>query len=127
MPLQLTLELKYVSQEYQMVIPSYFSLILRAFSTIEGIALKVDPTYSIINECMPYLSRRLLSDNNPRMRAALRQLLYGGKQRIDMDRLHKMVSSFGTFTTGAFLSLTFIFLAFLFSTASEATAMGFLP
>lgn len=47
-PPQLTLELKYVSQEYQMVIPSYFSLILRAFSTIEGIALKVRLFLSVV-------------------------------------------------------------------------------
>lgn len=29
-------------------IPSYFALILRAFSVIEGIALRVDPQYSIV-------------------------------------------------------------------------------
>ena len=57
-----------------MIIPPYFALILRAFSTIEGIALKVDPDYAIVQECLPYLSRRLLTDNNPRMREALRQV-----------------------------------------------------
>ncbi len=31
-------------------IPSYFALILRAFSVIEGIALRVDPDYSIVQE-----------------------------------------------------------------------------
>ena len=29
-------------------VPAYFALILRAFSVIEGIALRVDPTYSIV-------------------------------------------------------------------------------
>ena len=57
--------------------PSYFALILRAFSVIEGIALRVDPQYSIVQETFPYLARRLLTDNSPRTRAALRQLLYG--------------------------------------------------
>ena len=57
-------------------IPSYFALILRAFSVIEGIALRVDPSYSIVQECFPYIARRLLSDNHPRTRAALQQLLY---------------------------------------------------
>ena len=33
---------------------------------------------------MPYLSRRLLTDNNPRMRAALRTMLYGDGQRLDL-------------------------------------------
>lgn len=31
--------------------PSYFALILRAFSVIEGIALRVDPQYAIVQEC----------------------------------------------------------------------------
>ena len=57
-------------------IPSYFALILRAFSVIEGIALRVDPQYSIVQECFPYIARRLLTDNHPRTRAALQQLLY---------------------------------------------------
>ena len=95
----LTLELQGVASEYQMVVPAYFALILRAFSTIEGIALKVDPSYAIVHECMPYLSRRLLTDNNPRMRAALKHLLYGDKQRVDVDRLARMVSAFSSFTT----------------------------
>lgn len=59
-----------------MQIPSYFALILRAFSVIEGIALRVDPQYSIVQECFPYIARRLLTDNHPRTRAALQQLLY---------------------------------------------------
>lgn len=50
---------------------------------------------------MPYLSRRLLSDNSPRMRAALRQLLYGDKARVDVVRLRSMVNAFSSFTTGA--------------------------
>ena len=67
-------------------IPSYFALILRAFSVIEGIALRVDPGYSIVQECFPYIARRLLSDNHPRTRAALRQLLYA--VRICTPRMH---------------------------------------
>ena len=33
--------------------PAYFALILRAFSVIEGIALRVDPTYSIVKVATP--------------------------------------------------------------------------
>jgi hypothetical protein len=76
-------------------------LVLRAFCVIEGIALKVDPDYAIVQECMPYLSRRLLTDNNPRMRAALRQLLYGRGNRLDVERLSRMVSALGSFTTAS--------------------------
>ncbi|KAG2436368.1 hypothetical protein HXX76_006675 [Chlamydomonas incerta] len=97
----MTSQLQGVALEYRMCIPPYFGLVLRAFCVIEGIALKTDENYAIVQECMPYLSRRLLTDNNPRMRAALRQLLYGKKNRIDVERLSKMVSAFGSFTTSS--------------------------
>ena len=74
---QVTMELESLTKRYPFQIPSYFALILRCFSVIEGIALRVDPNYSIVQECWPYLARRLLTDDHPRTRAALRQLLYG--------------------------------------------------
>ncbi|GAX83432.1 hypothetical protein CEUSTIGMA_g10857.t1 [Chlamydomonas eustigma] len=95
----LYLSLQGVAMSYQLCIPPYFTNVLRAFGTLEGIALKVDPDYSIVHECMPYLSRRLLTDNNPRMRTALRQLLYGDGQRLDVERLQSLISSFSNFST----------------------------
>lgn len=77
MIVQVTAELDELAVRFPFQIPSYFALILRAFSVIEGIALRVDPSYAIVKECFPYLSRRLLTDNHPRTRAALHQLLYG--------------------------------------------------
>jgi len=97
----ITAELESISRNYQLCIPPYFALVLRAFSVIEGIALKVDPEWSIVKECMPYLSRRLLTDNNPRMKAALRKLLYGNGTRLDIARMQKMISSMSTFSTAA--------------------------
>jgi predicted unusual protein kinase regulating ubiquinone biosynthesis (AarF/ABC1/UbiB family) len=52
-----------ISKDYIFVIPPYFALILRAFSVLEGIGLEVDPDYSIVNACYPYLSKRLLTDD----------------------------------------------------------------
>ncbi|KAG2484763.1 hypothetical protein HYH03_016417 [Edaphochlamys debaryana] len=95
----LTGELQGVAMNYKMCIPPYFGLVLRAFCVIEGIALRVDENYAIVQECLPYLSRRLFTDNNPRMRAALRQLLYGKGNRLDVERLSKLVSAFGNFST----------------------------
>ncbi|KXZ44555.1 hypothetical protein GPECTOR_65g173 [Gonium pectorale] len=97
----MTSQLQGVAMSYKMCIPPYFGLVLRAFCVIEGIALKTDENYAIVQECLPYLSRRLLTDNNPRMRAALRQLLYGKKNRIDVERLSKLISAFGSFTTNS--------------------------
>lgn len=69
-----------LTKRFPFQVPSYFALILRAFSVIEGIALRADPQYSIVAETFPYLARRLLTDNSPRTRAALKQLLYGVRE-----------------------------------------------
>lgn len=79
-------------------IPAYFALILRCFSVIEGIALRSDPDYAIVQECFPYLSRRLLTDNHPRARAALRQVLFGDKEHIDAERLQLLVTGLQQYT-----------------------------
>lgn len=50
----------------------------------QGIALQADPDYSIVKECLPYLARRLLTDDSPRARQALkvRALAGGGCARL---------------------------------------------
>lgn len=98
--LSLQNDLKEEGKNYMIVIPPYFALIVRTFSVIEGIALTADPEYAIVPRCMPYLSRRLLTDNDPRMRKALHSLLYGDKAHIDVERLHGLIKAFGQFSTG---------------------------
>lgn len=56
-------------------LPPYVLYVARAFSTLEGIGLGIDENYSIIQECYPYLSKRLFTDRNPRAKAALRAML----------------------------------------------------
>ena len=58
-------------------ISDYFVYMSRAFATLEGIGLSSNANYSILQECYPYLVKRLLSDDSPRARNALRTLLYG--------------------------------------------------
>lgn len=53
-------------------LPPYFCYVLRAFSVLEGIGLQNDPDYTIIDECLPYITQRLVSDRSPRSRDALR-------------------------------------------------------
>lgn len=93
-------DLQAEGKNYMIVIPPYFALIVRTFSVIEGIALTVDPDYAIVPRCMPYLSRRLLTDNDPRMRGALNSLIYGDKNHVDVERLHNLFKHFGQFSTG---------------------------
>jgi len=56
-------------------LPPYVLYVARAFSTLEGIGLSIDEDYAIIQECYPYLARRLFTDKSPRAKAALRAML----------------------------------------------------
>lgn len=63
-------------------LPPYVLYVSRAFSTLEGIGLSVDGDYSILQQCYPYLSKRLLSDNSPRSKNALKLMLFGGSNSV---------------------------------------------
>lgn len=91
-------DLEDLSKKYPFKIPSFFALILRAFSVIEGIALGSDPDYAIVQECFPYLSKRLLTDNSPRTNKILRGLLYGSKQRMNVERFRTLTTAMREFT-----------------------------
>merc|ERR1740130_655254 len=56
-------------------LPPYMLYVARAFSTLEGIGLGVDEDYSIVQECYPYLARRLFTDRAPRAKTALGAML----------------------------------------------------
>jgi hypothetical protein len=45
------------------IVPPYFAYIAKCFTVLEGIGLSGNPQYSILNECLPYISQRLLSSN----------------------------------------------------------------
>lgn len=92
-------KIRLLNEQVKFRLPPYFVLILRAFSVIEGIALKVDPDYSIIKETFPFLSRKLLTDDNEQVRRALREVLYGSKERMDMERFRTLFDSLQSFTT----------------------------
>lgn len=94
---QVTEDLAKISEDYVFVIPPYFALILKAFAVLEGIGLKADPDYAIINDCYPYLSKRLITDDSPRTRAALKYFLYGESDRLEVKRVEDIMNGFATF------------------------------
>ncbi|EOD40871.1 hypothetical protein EMIHUDRAFT_454112 [Emiliania huxleyi CCMP1516] len=59
-------------------VPPYILYVARAFSTLEGIGLSSNEDYSI---AFPYLSKRLLTDDSPRAKAALRSMVYGAEDK----------------------------------------------
>jgi hypothetical protein len=71
----------------------------RAFLTLEGVSLQADPDYSIIKSCFPYVAKRLVADDDPRARKALRDLLYGASDAVDVDRLSDLADGFSSYTT----------------------------
>eukprot|EP00850_Spirogloea_muscicola_P000970 SM000003S11215 [mRNA] locus=s3:1611199:1615417:+ [translate_table: standard] len=94
---QISDDLAKMAGEYVFVIPPYFALILRAFGVLEGIGLDNDPNYAIVNECYPYMSKRLLTDDNPKAREALRYFLYGPNNQLDVKRVESLAAGFQTF------------------------------
>jgi hypothetical protein len=87
-------------------IPPYFAYIAKSFSVLEGIGLSNDPKYSIINQCLPYVSKRLLTDQSERTGGALSTFIFGPKKNdanriIDYDRVEQLISGFGDYTTSA--------------------------
>lgn len=45
------------------------------------------------------MARRLLADDDPRVRKALRDVLYGGRSRLDVQRLIRLSDAFSAYTT----------------------------
>lgn len=86
-------------------IPPYFAYIAKSFSVLEGIGLTNDPKYSIINECLPYVSKRLLTDND-KMGPALSTFIFGPDKSnpdrvINYRRVEQLIEGFGEYTTSA--------------------------
>eukprot|EP00611_Tribonema_gayanum_P008597 TRINITY_DN18194_c0_g1_i1.p1 TRINITY_DN18194_c0_g1~~TRINITY_DN18194_c0_g1_i1.p1 ORF type:complete len:1066 (+),score=380.32 TRINITY_DN18194_c0_g1_i1:141-3200(+) len=92
-------EVEELARNYPIGIPSYFGLIIRAFGSIEGLGLKLDPRYSIVQECFPYLARRLLTEDSPRMRKMLHSFLYGADGRtLQVDQVRELIEGYMAFT-----------------------------
>lgn len=82
-------------------LPEWVLYVVRAFSVLEGIGLSIDENYSILAECYPYTSRRLLTDNSPRARAALEAMVRpaeAGGGGLDLDKLVEMADQFTSYS-----------------------------
>ena len=66
-------------------------------SVLEGIALVGNPQFAIIDEAYPYLAKRLLTDDSPRMRAALRYMVYGEGETVDVERVIDLLQALEKF------------------------------
>lgn len=112
---ELAADLAQITFDYPFRIPPYFALIIRAISVLEGIALVGNPDFAIVDEAYPYLAERLLTDDSPRLREALkykpndgflvsflsRYMIYGKNNVFDAERLVDLLSAFESFKSAS--------------------------
>ena len=72
----ITDQLSALMYEYPFRVPAYYALIIRSLVTLEGIAINVDPQFKVLSKAYPYVSKRLLTDPSPQLRASLKDLLF---------------------------------------------------
>ena len=95
---ELAADLAQITFDYPFRIPPYFALVIRAISVLEGIALVGNPNFAIIDEAYPYIARRLMTDKSPRLKAALRYMVYGKEGLFDAEKLIDLLQALEKFT-----------------------------
>ncbi len=83
--------------EYPFRVPAQFALIIRSLITQEGVALSLDPDFQILKVAYPYVARRLLTDESPRLRQRLLEILFKDN-RFQWQRLENLIAMAGTGT-----------------------------
>ncbi|KAK4356877.1 hypothetical protein RND71_022487 [Anisodus tanguticus] len=98
---ELASDLAQITFDYPFRIPPYFALIIRAIGVLEGIALVGNSDFAIVDEAYPYIAQRLLTDESPRLRSALRYTIYGKSGVFDAERFIDVMQAFENFITAA--------------------------
>jgi predicted unusual protein kinase regulating ubiquinone biosynthesis (AarF/ABC1/UbiB family) len=88
----ITDELSALMYEYPFRVPPYYALIIRSLVTLEGIAIFIDPNFKVLSEAYPYVSKRLLTDPAPQLRASLQDLLFKDN-RFRWNRLENLLKN----------------------------------
>ncbi|WP_204105393.1 MULTISPECIES: AarF/ABC1/UbiB kinase family protein [Spirulina sp. CCY15215] len=87
----ITDEFSELMYEYPFRVPAKFSLIIRSLITQEGLALTLDPEFSIVEIAYPYVAKRLLRGESAAMRRRLLEvLIQDGK--FKWERLENMLA-----------------------------------
>ncbi len=88
----ITDDLSELMYEYPFRVPPYYALIIRSLVTLEGVAIYIDPNFKVLSEAYPYVSKRLLTDPSPELRASLRDLLFKDG-RFRWNRLENLLKN----------------------------------
>ncbi len=76
---------------YPFRVPARFALIIRAVVSQEGLAMRLDPSFRIINVAYPYVARRLLAGDTAEMREKLMEVLFDRDGRLQLERLENLL------------------------------------
>ena len=77
---------------YPFRVPARFALIIRAVVSQEGLALRLDPDFKIIQVAYPYVAKRLLAGDTAEMREKLLEVLFDGDGRLQVERLENLLA-----------------------------------
>jgi len=95
---ELAADLAEITFQYPFRIPPYFALVIRAISVLEGIALVGNPNFAIVDEAFPYIARRLMTDRSPRLREALRYMIYGREGAFNAENVIDLLEAVEKFS-----------------------------
>jgi len=77
--------------DYPFRVPAKFALIIRSLVTQEGLALTLNPNFKIVEVAYPYVAKRLLKGESPRLRRRLLEVLFKDG-RFQWQRLENLIA-----------------------------------
>jgi hypothetical protein len=78
--------------DYPFRVPARFALIIRAVVSQEGLAMRLDPSFRILQVAYPYVARRLLAGDTAEMREKLLEVLFDPQGRLRVERLESLLA-----------------------------------
>ena len=78
--------------DYPFRVPARFALIIRAVVSQEGLAMRLDPSFRILQVAYPYVARRLLAGDTAEMREKLLEVLFDQQGRLRIERLESLLA-----------------------------------
>ena len=77
---------------YPFRVPSRFALIIRAVVSQEGLALRLDPEFKILNIAYPYIAKKLLTDDSDEILEILLEVVFDSKGRIQIEKVESLLN-----------------------------------
>jgi len=77
---------------YPFRVPSRFALIIRAVVSQEGLALRLDPEFKILNIAYPNIAKKLLTDNSEEILEILLEVVFDKKGQIQIEKVESLLN-----------------------------------